>query len=217
MADGFDAGLPAYREALEICVAGGDLEGVAMTLRSASGAASWVDDRATATALWDAIPFTEGLPVLRSAFHDHQEVLRSELGRPTKRDVVDVARVARQILGSDASDGDSPGSGSDDAAATDRFESFELDRSRHELRHAGEAVHVEPQVFDVLVYLVDRAGELVTKNDLLDNVWGDRFVSEAALSSRIAFARKALDDSGKEQRLIKTVHGRGFMFVGELV
>lgn len=210
---GWDAGLTDYRESLEICVSGGDLEGLAMLLRSASGAARWAGDEAAAVALWQTIAFTEGMPVLRSVFHEHQEALREELGRPTASDVVESARAARSLLEPiDANAAVAAPSG-----RVDRFETFEIDRQRHELRNASTVVHVEPQVFDVLVYLVDRAGELVTKNDLLDNVWGDRFVSEAALSSRIAFARKALGDDGKQQRLIRTVHGRGFMFVGALV
>jgi DNA-binding winged helix-turn-helix (wHTH) protein len=97
-----------------------------------------------------------------------------------------------------------------------RFEACELDIGRHELRRDGEVVKVEPQVFDVLVALADRRGQLVTKNDLLDEVWGDRFVSESALTSRIKAARQAVGDDGRQQRVIKTVHGRGYRFVADV-
>ena len=69
-------------------------------------------------------------------------------------------------------------------------------------------------MFDVLVYLVRHRARLVTKNELLDAVWGDRFVSESALTSRLKAARRAVGDTGAEQRLIRTVFGRGYQFVG---
>src|SRR5436190_10525916 len=72
---------------------------------------------------------------------------------------------------------------------------------------------MEPQVFSVLAYLVEHRDRVVTKNDLLDNVWGDRFVSESALTTRIKSARRAVADDGAQQRVIKTVHGRGYRFV----
>ena len=75
---------------------------------------------------------------------------------------------------------------------------------------------MEPQVYDVLAMLVERRGTMVTKNELLDEVWGDRFVSDSALSSRIKAARQATGDDGKAQRVIRTVHGKGFTFVAEL-
>ncbi len=93
------------------------------------------------------------------------------------------------------------------------FDDFELDTERFELRRAGTPVPVEPQVFEVLAHLVRHHGRLVTKEELLDGVWGDRFVSESALSSRIKSARRAVGDDGSAQRLIATVHGRGFRFV----
>ena len=74
-------------------------------------------------------------------------------------------------------------------------------------------VDIEPQAFDVLSYLVEQPGRLVTKEELLDNVWGDRFVSESALTTRIKQARRALGDDGRTQWAIKTVHGRGYRFV----
>jgi DNA-binding winged helix-turn-helix (wHTH) protein/tetratricopeptide (TPR) repeat protein len=94
-----------------------------------------------------------------------------------------------------------------------RFGDFELSVERVELRRDGEPVAVEPQVFDVLAYLVRNRDRVVPKTELLDQVWGDRFVSESALTSRIKSARRAIGDTGREQRAIKTVHGRGYRFV----
>ncbi len=101
-------------------------------------------------------------------------------------------------------------------AETYRFEEFELDAARYELRRDGAPVRVEPRVFDVLLYLVARRERVVAKHELLDSVWGSRFVSEAALTTALRAARAAVGDSGGEQRLIRTAHGRGYQFVGEV-
>ena len=93
------------------------------------------------------------------------------------------------------------------------FEDCELDTGLFELRRAGESVRIEPQVFDVLVHLVHHRDRVVSKEELLDEVWGDRYVSESALTSRIKAARQALGDDGQLQRCIRTVHGRGYRFV----
>ena len=93
------------------------------------------------------------------------------------------------------------------------FEDCVLDTATQELRRAGELVHVEPQVLAVLAYLAEHGDRVVTKIELLDEVWGDRFVSESALTSRIKLARRACGDSGREQRVLKTVHSRGYRFV----
>ena len=90
------------------------------------------------------------------------------------------------------------------------FDRCVLDVDRQELWRDGELVHVEPQVLAVLEHLAANAERIVTKIELLDEVWGDRFVSESALTSRIKLARKAVGDSGREQRVVKTVHSRGF-------
>jgi pimeloyl-ACP methyl ester carboxylesterase len=94
------------------------------------------------------------------------------------------------------------------------FEDLELDLPRVELRRSGVRVPVEPQVFEVLAYLVNHRDRVVPKEELMDNVWGGRFVSEAAVTSRIKQARQAIGDNGQAQRLIRTVHGRGYRFVG---
>ncbi len=94
-----------------------------------------------------------------------------------------------------------------------RFEDAELDTAVFELRVAGERVAVEPQVFEVLSYLVEHRDRLVPRTELLDAIWNDRFVSDGALASRIAAARAAIGDDGRAQRCIRTVHGRGLQFV----
>jgi TolB-like protein len=95
-----------------------------------------------------------------------------------------------------------------------RFEDFVLDPDRRELSRAGAFVAVEPQVFDLIDYLVRSHERVVTKDDLLEAIWNGRVVSESTLTSRINAARRALNDSGDEQRLIRTVPRRGFRFVG---
>jgi DNA-binding winged helix-turn-helix (wHTH) protein len=78
-------------------------------------------------------------------------------------------------------------------------------------------IRVEPQVFDVLTQLVRNSHRFVTKEKLFDSVWGGRFVGEAALTSRIKAARRALGDDGESQRYIRTVRGRGYQFVGTIL
>lgn len=96
------------------------------------------------------------------------------------------------------------------------FEDCQLDTDGFELRRAGEPVKVEPQVFEVLAHLVRHRDRVVSKEELLDEVWGDRFVSESALTSRLKAARRALGDDGQMQRCIRTVHGRGYRFVAPI-
>ncbi len=101
-------------------------------------------------------------------------------------------------------------------ATVHRFGAMEIDLDRYEIRESGERVPVEPQVFDVLALLIANRDRVVTKEELLDRVWGDRFISESALTSRIKAARRAVGDTGREQRVIRTVHGRGYQFVAEV-
>lgn len=91
-----------------------------------------------------------------------------------------------------------------------------LDTTLFELRRHGQVVAMEPQTFDVLTYLVSHRDRVVPKQELMDAVWGGRFVTEAAVTSRIKQARKAMGDDGRAQRLIRTVHGRGYRFVAEV-
>jgi TolB-like protein len=97
-----------------------------------------------------------------------------------------------------------------------RFSDFEINIARQELRRSGEIVHIEPQVFDLLVHLVRNRDRIVRKDELIEAIWHGRTVSEATLSSRISAARRALGDSGNDQSLIRTLHKRGFRFVGDV-
>jgi DNA-binding winged helix-turn-helix (wHTH) protein len=90
---------------------------------------------------------------------------------------------------------------------------IELDEALFELRREGAAVPLEPQAFDVLVHLVRHRDRVVAKEELMDAVWGGRFVSETAVTSRIKQIRRALGDDGRKQRAVRTVHGRGYRFV----
>jgi pimeloyl-ACP methyl ester carboxylesterase/DNA-binding winged helix-turn-helix (wHTH) protein len=98
-----------------------------------------------------------------------------------------------------------------------RFDDFVLDTARYELRSDSGVIRVEPQVFDVLTLLVSNHHRFVSKEELFDSVWGGRFVGEAALTSRIKAARRALGDDGESQRYIRTIRGRGYQFVGTVV
>ena len=96
------------------------------------------------------------------------------------------------------------------------FADHTLDTQRRELRRGSEPVAVEPQVFDVLTYLVQNCDRVVSKDDLIASVWGGRVVSDSTLTSRIYAARKAVTDSGGRQQLIRTVARKGHRFVGEV-
>lgn len=99
---------------------------------------------------------------------------------------------------------------------TYRFEDYELDTALYQLRRAGEPVHVEPRALDLLSFLIENRSRVVSKIEILDVVWGDRFVTEAALTTGLRTARRAIGDSGDQQRLIRTVHGRGYQFMGQV-
>ena len=96
------------------------------------------------------------------------------------------------------------------------FEDYILDPERRELTRGVDAVAMGPQVFDLLLYLVENRERVVTKDDLLNAVWGGRIVSESTLTSHINAVRKAIGDSGEQQRLIRTVPRKGFRFVGDV-
>jgi DNA-binding winged helix-turn-helix (wHTH) protein/tetratricopeptide (TPR) repeat protein len=95
------------------------------------------------------------------------------------------------------------------------FENFELDIRKQQLRGDGQDIRVEPQVFDLLCLLIQNHDRLVSKDEIIDTVWNGRAISDTAVSSRISAARTALNDDGKQQRLIKTVHNKGLRFIGE--
>jgi DNA-binding winged helix-turn-helix (wHTH) protein/pimeloyl-ACP methyl ester carboxylesterase len=96
------------------------------------------------------------------------------------------------------------------------FDDFVLDTDRRELRGRGALIAVEPQVFDVLVHLLENNERVVSKDDLIASVWKGRIVSESTLDSRINAARKAIGDSGRTQTLIRTVPRKGVRFVGDV-
>src|SRR3954465_3151002 len=96
------------------------------------------------------------------------------------------------------------------------FSDYLLDLDRRELTRGSNAVAVGPQVFDLLTYLAQNRAHGVSQDDLLNAVWDGRIVSESTLASHINAVRRAIGDSGEEQRLIRTVPRKGFRFVGEV-
>jgi len=96
------------------------------------------------------------------------------------------------------------------------FSNHVLDTSRQELSCGGEGVPIEPQVFNLLQYLVENRDRVVSKDDLFDKIWQGRIVSESTLTSRINAARKAVGDSGRDQRLVRTISRKGFRFVADV-
>jgi TolB-like protein/Tfp pilus assembly protein PilF len=96
------------------------------------------------------------------------------------------------------------------------FSNHVLDVDLRELTRGGESVAVEPQVFDLLVHLIENRDHVVTKDDLIERVWDGRIVSESTLTSRINAARRAVGDSGKDQIMIRTLARKGFRFVGDV-
>ena len=96
------------------------------------------------------------------------------------------------------------------------FADCELDPDRYELRRGGDVVHVEPQVFAVLVLLVRHHDRVVRQAEMLDSVWGTRCVSVSTLTSRVKAARRAIGDDGTGQRMIRTVRGVGYRFVAPI-
>lgn len=93
------------------------------------------------------------------------------------------------------------------------FDEFELDCGKQELLRDSTPVALEPQVFSLIVHLLENRTRVVSKEELVEVIWDGRFVSDSAVSSRIKSARKALGDNGRTQKYIKTIHGRGFRFI----
>ena len=94
------------------------------------------------------------------------------------------------------------------------FEGYALDPKRRELRQESGVVPVEPQVFDLLVYLIRQRERVVSKVDLIAEIWEGRGVSDSAIAARVNAARTAIGDNGVAQRLIKTLPRKGMRFVG---
>jgi TolB-like protein len=97
-----------------------------------------------------------------------------------------------------------------------RFDDFILDSDRRELARGPETIAIGPQVFDLLLHLVQNRERVVTKDNLIDVVWGGRIVSESTLTSHINAVRKALRDTGEEQRLIRTISRKGYRFISDV-
>ena len=97
-----------------------------------------------------------------------------------------------------------------------RFAGYDLDFDRHSLSRGGQELHVEPKVLSVLSYLVRNRDRVVPKEELLDKVWEERHVSESALTRVIRDLRRALDDSSAEPRFIRTIYGKGFVFIAPI-
>ena len=93
------------------------------------------------------------------------------------------------------------------------FGDYTLDTRRCELRRTGRRIKLRPKVFDVLTYLIAHRDRVISRQDLLEHLWPQQFVGEATLKSCIMEARRAVGDTGKAQRLIQTLHGRGYRFV----
>ena len=95
--------------------------------------------------------------------------------------------------------------------------SFVIDAATRELVASGTPVRIEPKVLDLILHLIERRDRMVSKDELVATVWQGRFISDAAISSAVSAARRALGDDGHKQRYLRTIHGRGFRFVGALV
>jgi TolB-like protein/class 3 adenylate cyclase len=147
--------------------------------------------------------------VLSKQVYDHiganVQVRLVSLGEQSVKNISRPIQAYRVDLGSDLDD-----------THLIRFRDFELDTAHFELREKGERVPIEPQVFDLLVLLARNANRTVTKDEIFSEIWGDRVVSESALSSQIKAARRAVGDDGAAQHTIATVHGRGLRFIAPI-
>jgi len=213
----WDAAFTRWREAFDSVVSVGDVEGVALTLRSAAGAAEFAREGDVATALWELAPSEGGASSLPALFQAQQTDLEHRHHTTGTDGLPEIVRAARSVFSvAQSPDGPNVVNPAVSRQRTIRFGGHEIDQERRLLRDQGRPVHVEPQVFDVLTMLASRPGVLVSKEEILDEVWGDRFVSASALTSRIKSARAAVGDDGKTQNVIRTVHGKGFMFVARV-
>jgi TolB-like protein len=97
-----------------------------------------------------------------------------------------------------------------------QFDDYLLDAERRKLRKGPLLIALQPQVFDLLVYLIDNRDRVISKDDLISSIWNGRIVSESTLVSRINAARRAIGDNGDRQRLIRTVPRKGVRFIGEV-
>lgn len=96
------------------------------------------------------------------------------------------------------------------------FDGYELDTERYELRLEGEEVHIEPQVFNFLQFLIENKDRVVSRDEIIEKIWQGRIVSDTTVSSCVKSARKILGDDGEHQKYIKTTRGRGFQFITDI-
>ena len=97
------------------------------------------------------------------------------------------------------------------------FEGFVLDTSMRQLSRSGARVHLEPKALELLELLVARRPAAVSKTEIQERLWPDTFVSESSLTGLVAQVRKALDDDRRQERFLRTVHGFGYAFIGEVI
>lgn len=97
-----------------------------------------------------------------------------------------------------------------------KFGGYRLDTDRFELSRESQAVAAEPQVLELLILLIDNRDRVISRDELLEQIWRGRIVSDATVSSRIKTARQVIGDDGTRQTYIRTIHGRGFRFVGDV-
>src|ERR1700674_5132826 len=96
------------------------------------------------------------------------------------------------------------------------FGAYTLDTDRYDRRRAGTVCPLEPHAVDILTYFLQHPERVVTKRELLEQLWPGRFVGDGILAQRIMTIRKAIGDSGQTQQCIETVHGRGYRFAAEV-
>ena len=96
------------------------------------------------------------------------------------------------------------------------FADYILDTDRRELRCGPDSIAIEPQVLDLLIYLIENNDRVVSKDDLIASIWAGRAISDTTLTSRIYAARRAVGDSGRNQSLIRTIARKGLRFVGKV-
>ena len=96
------------------------------------------------------------------------------------------------------------------------FGDMVLDAERRELRSGSMLIPIEPQVFDLLEFLIRNRDRVVGRDDLIASIWRGRTVSDSAIAARINAVRRAVGDDGEQQRWIRTVARKGFRFVGDV-
>ncbi len=96
------------------------------------------------------------------------------------------------------------------------FDDYLLDTQRYEFLHQSRSVKLRPKVFQVLSYLIEYRDRVVSKDELLEQLWSDQFIGDGSLTACLMAVRKAVGDGGQEQRYIQTLHGRGYRFIAEV-